>query len=96
MISAESHFIVVFLLFVVYIALGSYLYFCKILPGIDRAGGRGVPGLPSEQLRQIKEYVRLLDEKNERPWYYPFLRYNPQIAAVLFALWLWVLLRIAY
>ena len=91
----DLHFGIVFVLFAVYIVLGNYLYFWKILPAIERAGGDSVPAfLPSGQFRQTRRYVDMLDQRNDRPWYYFFLRFDRHIALVLVLLWLSLLLRL--
>jgi hypothetical protein len=54
----------------VYIVLGNYLYFAKVLPAI----GENPSGLPSRQLVQVRCYLSLVDRSGERPWFLPYLR----------------------
>ena len=72
----ESVFFVLFIAVVIYIVLGNYLYFAKILPTLDES-----PKLmPSGQFDDADRYLQILDERGERPWYVPLLRHQRKIA----------------
>ena len=54
-----------------YVALGNYLYFGKILPALGEE-----PKLsPSGQLRDVDRYVALLKGRSQRPWFLVLLRH---------------------
>lgn len=67
---AEITFIIMFAAVVVYVVLGNYLYWAKILPALDKP----MELMPRGQLRDIDRYIELLDEQGERPWFGPILR----------------------
>jgi hypothetical protein len=80
----------IWLIFIAHIVIGNYLYFTKVLFVIDKS-----PSIrPSKQLRDIKEYLALLDIKNERPWFYSFLKNQNKISVVLVLLMLPILINI--
>ena len=67
---AEIAFFIMFGAVVVYVVLGNYLYFAKVLPVLDEP-----PKLfPSGQLRDIERYLELQDERVERQWFVPILQ----------------------
>ena len=71
----ETYFIIVFILVAFYVVFGNYLYFRKVLPTLNTAPGL----LPSTQIKHIDEYLKLVLEKGERPW---FLFYLKNIRAI--------------
>jgi hypothetical protein len=67
---AKIAFFIMFGAVVIYVVLGNYLYFAKVLPALDES-----PKLfPSGQLKDVKRYLELLDEQGERPWFGAILR----------------------
>lgn len=67
---AETAFFLMFWAVVVYVILGNYLYFAKILPVLNEPP----KFLPSGQLHDVDRYIELLDKQGERPWFGPVLR----------------------
>jgi hypothetical protein len=59
----------------VYIILGNYLYFAKILPALDEAP----KFLPSAQFDDADRFLLILDERGEYPWFTPILRHQRKI-----------------
>jgi hypothetical protein len=83
----EHYFLVVFGLVAVYVILGNYLYFAKILPALGDSKGSAPPSfLPSGQLKHVESYLSLLEKKEDRPWYYFYLRHIKPITLVLLLL----------
>lgn len=66
----EMAFFIMFGAAVVYVVLGNYLYFAKVLPALDEPPKL----LPSGQVRDIDRYLESLDERVERPWFVPILQ----------------------
>jgi len=80
----ESYYSVIWFLIVLYVVLGNYLYFAKVLPALKSDTGDAAPRfLPSGQFRQVKEYLRLLEREPTRPWFYHFLKNLAAITALL-------------
>lgn len=77
----------VWLLVMAFIILGNLLHLLVVLPGL-RAANRdeSFSFSPAKQLRQVHEYVALLDSRGERPWFYSFLLHIRKIVLVLFLL----------
>jgi len=67
---AEFAFPIMFVAVVVYVVLGNYLYFLKVLPAL----GEPPRLLPSGQVRQVERYLESLDERLNRQWFVPILR----------------------
>ena len=67
---AETTFFIMFGAIVVYVVLGNYLYWAKILPTLDKP----MELMPSGQLRDVDRYLEILDEQERRPWFVPLLR----------------------
>ena len=59
---AEIAFSIMFGALVVYIVLGNYLYFAKVLPVLNEPPKM----LPSGQIDDVDRYLELLDERRER------------------------------
>lgn len=55
---------------VIYVVLGNYLYFSKILPALDESPKL----LPSGQLRDVDRYLKWLEKTGECPWFAVLLR----------------------
>ena len=80
----ESYFFVVWFLVALYVLLGNYLYFSKILPALGDDTGHASPKfLPSGQFGQVKAYVRMLEQKQDKPWFYYFLKNIAAISALV-------------
>lgn len=67
---AEIAFFIMFGAVIVYVVLGNYLYFTKVLPVLDEPPKL----LPGGQVRDIDRYLESLDERVERPWFVPILQ----------------------
>ena len=67
---AEIAFSIMFGAVVVYIVLGNYLYFAKVLPVLNEPPKM----LPSGQIDDVDRYLELLDERRERQWFVPILQ----------------------
>jgi hypothetical protein len=63
----------------VYVLLGNYLYFCKILPAIRKAPGI----LPWTQVQHLEEYLDLVEGNKDRPWFYYYLQNIKTISIIL-------------
>lgn len=68
----------------VYIVLGNYLYFSKILPVLEEAP----KFLPSAQFDDADRFLLIMDERGERPWFAPFLRHQRMIAGIYIIIFL--------
>ena len=69
----------------VYVVVGNYLYFTKVLPALSRDGLDGWPKfMPSKQLGQVDLFLSRFPPTAPRPWYYGVLsRVRAISAAVL-------------
>ena len=67
---AEIGYSIMFGAVVVYIVLGNYLYFAKVLPVLNEPPKM----LPSGQINDVDRYLELLDERRERQWFVPILQ----------------------
>ncbi len=75
------------LLVVVYVILGNYLYWLKILPTLTRNGLDGSPKFsPSGQLKQVDLFIAQLIPDVSRPWFYGLLAHVRAITAVVLAM----------
>ncbi len=80
----EKCFILIFILTVTYIVLGNYLYFNKVLPGLKRLDKDYDSSLmPSGQIKQTKEYIIAIENNNNKPWFYYYLKYNKYILVLI-------------
>jgi len=70
-----------------YVGTGNYIYFKKVLPPLKNEDKNTVGSFsPSVQQVHMQRYVLVLEENNEKPWFYYFLKYNNFIVSVIFAL----------
>ena len=67
---ADTAFFIMLVAAIVYVLLGNYLYFSKVLPAL----GESPKLLPSSQLNHVDQYFKSLDESRERQWFEPILR----------------------
>jgi hypothetical protein len=74
----EISFFIMFGAVVVYVGLGNYLYFAKVLPALDEPAKL----LPSSQWKDVERYLKLLDERRENPWFGAILRNALTISVV--------------
>ena len=75
---AETALFIMFGATVVYVVLGNYLYFAKILPTLNEP-----PKFrPSGQLNDVERYLELIDEQRKRPWFEPILRNARRISGI--------------
>ena len=75
---AEIAFLILFGVTVVYIVVGNYLYFAKVLPILNEPPKM----LPSGQIDDIDRYLELLDERLAHQWFVPILQNARKITAV--------------
>ena len=78
---AEIGFFIMFGATVVYVVLGNYLYFAKVLPFL----GEPPKLLPTDQVRDIERYLESLDERLERQWFVPILQNIRTISIIYLA-----------
>jgi hypothetical protein len=74
----EIAFFILFGAVVVYVGLGNYLYFAKVLPALNEPAKL----LPSSQWKDVERYLKLLDERRENPWFRAILRNALSISIV--------------
>ena len=67
---AEIAFLIMFGAVVVYVVLGNYLYFAKVLPALNEPPKL----LPSSQVRDVERYLESLDERLQRQWFVPIVQ----------------------
>jgi len=69
----NTYFNFVWLLLIVYAALYNYIYIGVVLPELEKfRGSSKIELMPSKQLADLDEYVRLFGGAEEKPWqYYP-------------------------
>ena len=75
---AEIAFFIMFGAVVVYVVLGNYLYFAKVLPVLNEPPKL----LPSGQINDVDRYLELLDERLEHQWFVPILQNTRKITTV--------------
>ena len=80
----EHYFFVLIGIVTTYIIIGNYVYLTKVLPRINESAS----GMPSQQFKHIAKFVVMLDENNEKPWFYYLLKHSKTISAVIFVLML--------
>ena len=76
----DIYFIFVWAIVMAYIAIGNYIYFFKILPML----GKGPSFMPFNQQKDIQEYLKILIERNEYPWFYHILNNIKLITLIIF------------
>jgi hypothetical protein len=69
-----------FLVFLAYTALFvigfGYVYYCKMSPALRKANPNVfITWVPSSRRKLIKQYLALLDNAGERPWFYVLVRH---------------------
>ena len=92
----ELFFIILFILLVVYIALGNYLYWVKILPVLNEHGGNEHPIALPGQFKQIDTYISILNKNKSKPWFYFYLKHIRMISFVLFVLVISLILSVFF
>ena len=75
----ETVFGVLFFATIIYVILGNYLYFTKILPTLDEPP----KFLPSAQLNDVERFLQILDKRGEDRWFAPILRHVRTIGIAL-------------
>ena len=78
----ETYFLTVFFIVAIYVALGNYLYFAKVLPTINAAP----KFLPTEQFKDIKQYLTIIEERGESYWFCFYLKHFKIISIILIVL----------
>jgi len=83
----EKYFIILFLIMAAYVGIDNFIYFKKVLPYFKKEN-KNIEGsfLPSLQQEHMQQYIKILEENKEQPWFYYFLKYNNIIVALIFAL----------
>ena len=90
----ELNFFLVFVLVVIYVAIGNLVYFRHIIPTLEKEKlgnkmGNVIPsGMPSRQKKHMEQYLRILDENNLKPWFYYYLKFNNAILIIIFVLFI--------
>jgi len=80
----EIYFLIVWLVVALYVLLGNYVYYSKILPALRNDTANAAPSfMPSGQFRQVKEYIRVLEKEQKKPWFYYLLKNLAAITALL-------------
>jgi hypothetical protein len=75
----EAYFIILFIVVAIYVIFGNYLYFRKVIPGLDTTPGL----LPSTQVKHMQLYLEMLQETGERPWFLFYLENIKTITLVI-------------
>ena len=88
---AEIVFFIIFGAVVVYVVLGNYLYFVKVLPALDESP----KFLPSGQVRDIERYLESLDERVKRQWFVPILQ-NIRTITIIYLVGLAITLAVIF
>jgi hypothetical protein len=76
---AEIAFDTMFGAVVVYVVLGNYLYFAKVLPVLNEPPKL----LPSGQMNDVDRYLDSLDERLENQWFVPILK-NIRVITIVY------------
>jgi hypothetical protein len=80
----DTYILIVWSIMMTYCIVGLYVHSTKILPKLRESQEKvHFPLMPSEFLRQVDEYLIILDATGERPWFYLYLRYIRVIILVL-------------
>ena len=66
----EIYFNFVFIIVMIHVIFGNYLYFRKIIPAINTAPGF----LPSTQFKHIQLYMDMLQKRGQSPWFIFYLK----------------------
>ena len=81
----------------VYLLLGNYIYFAKVLPTLGEHGRPAAPRFtPTAQLKQVEEYLSLLSRTADRPWFLGYLRHIRLVTLLLLGLMLSFLIIILW
>ena len=75
---AEIAFYIMFVAVVIYVVLGNYLYFSKVVPALNEPPKL----LPWSQWNDVERYLALIDERRERPWFAAILRNALKISTI--------------
>jgi len=75
---AEIAFFIMFVAVVIYIVLGNYLYFAKVVPALNESPKL----LPWSQWKDVERYLAVVDERRERPWFATILRHTLTISTI--------------
>ncbi len=71
----------------VYVVVGNYLYWTKVLPALSRDGLDGsVKFMPSKQFGQVDLFLTRFPPTAPRPWFYGVLSHVRAICAALIVL----------
>ena len=86
----NSYLIFVIFIIIVYVIIGNYIYFTKVLPGI----GTPVKLSGLKEFDHIALYLQIIEEKNEDPpWFFFYLKNMKKIAVILFFLLIPILMK---
>jgi hypothetical protein len=81
------YFNLVWILIIFFVALYNYIYIGVVLPELEKIRGSSqIELLPTKQVGDIDEYVRLQAQKDNKPWQYYPARYWRSVATVLASL----------
>ncbi len=96
----ELHFFIFFTLVVIYVIIGNLVYFRNVIPALEENNmgnkmGNVIPsGMPFRQRKHVKQYLRILNENNLKPWFYYYLKFIDAIFIVIFILFISLLFRL--
>ena len=96
----KLYFFLVFVIVVTYVVIGNLVYLRNVIPTLEkeRLGnkmGNVIPsGMPSRQRKHMKQYLRILDENNLKPWFYYYLKFNDAIGIVIFVFFISLLIKL--
>lgn len=80
----ETYFFVVWGLLIIFIAVYNYLYITAVVPALAKTKGNAhIELMPSRQIQDIDEYVRLFESENVKPWQFYPARYVRACGGVL-------------
>ena len=78
------YFNLVWILIIVCAVLYNYIYIGVVLPELEKIRGSSpIELMPSKQIGDIDEYVRIKDQLPHKPWQYYPARYWRSVATVL-------------
>jgi len=76
------------------VIIGNLVYHRNVIPTLEKKKmgnkmGNVIPsGMPSRQGIHMKQYLRILDENNLKPWFYYYLKFNNAICVFIFILFI--------
>lgn len=79
-------FFIAFIIIIVYILLGNYLYLVKAVSYLNTKGDFNGPSfLPSAQAKHLKRYALELEKEGVKSWIVFVAKYNSRISLIVYA-----------